>query len=57
MKRLSYSYIQDFYGDLFKKFTGIELPTVEKMQGNLKRAQALADGGKLNDDEELTDPK
>lgn len=57
MKRLSYSYIQEFYGKLCKQFTGIELPTVERMQENLKRAQAVANGQKLNDDEELTDPK
>lgn len=57
MKRLSYSYIQEFYGKLCKQFTGIELPTVGRMQENLKRAQAVANGQKLNDDEELTDPK
>lgn len=57
MNRLSYSYIQEFYGELCKKFTGIDLPTVQRMQENLKRAQALANGGKLDDDEELTDPK
>lgn len=57
MKRLSYSYIQEFYGKLCKQFTGIELPTVARMQENLKRAQAVANGQKLNDDEELTDPK
>lgn len=57
MKNLSYSTIQDFYAEACKKFTGIELPTIERMQENVKRAQALANGAPANDDEELTDPK
>lgn len=57
MKNLSYSTIQDFYAEACKKFTGIELPTIERMQENVKRAQALANGAAANDDEELTDPK
>lgn len=57
MKNLSYSTIQDFYAEACKKFTGIELPTIERMQENVKRAQALANGAAVNDDEELTDPK
>ena len=57
MKNLSYSAIQDFYAEACKKFTGIELPTIERMQENVKRAQALANGAAANDDEELTDPK
>lgn len=57
MKNLSYSTIQDFYAEACKKFTGIELPTIERMQENVKRAQALANGATANDDEELTDPK
>lgn len=57
MKNLSYSTIQDFYAEACKKFTGIELPTIERMQENVKRAQALAAGAPANDDEELTDPK
>lgn len=57
MKNLSYSTIQDFYAEACKKFTGIELPTIERMQENVKRAQALANGAAANDDEKLTDPK
>lgn len=57
MKNLSYSTIQDFYAEACKKFTGIELPTIERMQENVKRAQALANGAAANDNEELTDPK
>ena len=57
MKNLSYSTIQDFYAEACKKFTGIELPTIERMLENVKRAQALANGAAANDDEELTDPK
>lgn len=57
MKNLSYSTIQNFYAEACKKFTGIELPTIERMQENVKRAQALANGAAANDDEELTDPK
>lgn len=57
MKNLSYSTIQDFYAEACKKFTGIELPTIERMQENVKRAQALANGATANDDEKLTDPK
>lgn len=57
MKGLSYSFIQDFFGETCKKFTGIELPTVERMQENIKRAQALANGASADDGEQLTDPK
>lgn len=57
LKELSYSYVQDFYAEACKKFTGIDLPTIERMQENIKRAQAAANGQSLEDDEELTDPK
>lgn len=57
MKKLSYSYIQNFYADACIKFTGIELPTVQSIVQDFKRAQALQDGAELKDGEEAVDPK
>lgn len=58
MMGLSYSYIQDFYSKVCQEFTGIELTTVQTLQRDLKRAQALREGtATANDGEELVDPK
>ena len=58
LENLSYSYIEDFFGKACVQFTGIDLPTVKKMQEQMRRAQAIANGTQaLADDEELTDPK
>lgn len=58
MMGLSYSYIQDFYSKVCQEFTGIELTTVQTLQRDLKRVQALREGtATANDGEELVDPK
>lgn len=53
----SYSYIQEFFAGVCKEFTGIELTTVQTMQRDLKRAQALRNGETPEDGEKLVDPK
>lgn len=58
MMGVSYSYIQGFYSKVCKDFTGIELTTVQTLQRDIKRVQALRNGTATADEgEELVDPK
>ena len=58
MMGVSYSYIQEFYSEVCKEFTGIELTTVQTLQRDLKRVQELRAGTATPENgEELVDPK
>lgn len=58
LKGLSFSVIQDFFGQACEEFVGIPLPTVQSMQKQIERAQKIAAGQAEPDEgEDMVDPK